>query len=1057
MHSLPPPHRPRAAVLAPLLAAVAALAVAAQAGAAPARPSARHLLPAAGVTPGGLVWTVDAESRRVVLREADGTGRGSYPVAPDERVVLSVADDGSRVTSPFREGLVPGRELPRRVRLVFRSPDGSVRASRESETVGDALPAFRGDTCFLLRADGDGWALFRSSPDGESRVARFPAAAIPHGSLRRAVLLTASADGVLLTLPDERGERYLRADRPDALVVPDGTAACGSTRSQRAWAEGRDGVLRILRRTLPADDEHPEREVSVAELLDGDGKVVRSRPLGSWSIPYPLPDGGLLLLDGLEAARFDDRLEETGRSAFALDASTDPREAEEVAEESRRLRSLGSRATGADWAALALLPRAGAGLFLDAALRDPEGALDRLAREGDGSANEVRAHAALRDLGLASRGRDAAGRERMATALEARVARGAPGWMQRISGLLLVALRGGKAPPWAAGAAAEALARDGTGEDAALLPDDAMTLEMAETVAAVDRARIDALERNEPERARDLLAGGMGSGLSFDERQQIRFHVPAARFPQTLLDCTAGPSSIRSLVAVDALAEAAVTLGDRGDGEEPLDAKGLARAGAGAELLLEARGSDDPGLAATGQVLGPLFGLPVDREGLRRTLARRPELSFYGLGALLSDRSLPAQAWTGLVASTIEASRAASADPGACTYARQKDAAEDGFERPHDMYCEVLSLVQAVTLFPEQDVAALPFFDRERIDLLGSWARSGAAPPELRLDARLHQVLYGDARADDVLALWKEPDLPASVRREVLRRPVAGDATRLADALQRALASGKTAPEDRAAMLDALTRADPAAADAVAADAWKAGTVPATDDAFSVRAFTRALDPARAAGDSALLDALRRAARGGVYAVEASRVLALAGDPGAAGLLASALARGCSRCLSTGDLADAFSAEGPAGIDALAGLADGLPPDLTAPLEALYALDAGRADEVALRKLDDALAHGCVPGSLVLLLARKGTDPFPRVAEALAGSGCSRAALRPGSAVTLWGGSGDSTKAVRRRARDAAQEIASPLCRKAFQQLFDLRDEPESGSLDETVGSPGSR
>ena len=97
MSILHPPHRVRA--LAALRLGTAAL-FAFQALVAAAAPAPRgRLEPGFGVTPGGLVWTVEPAARRLVLRDLEGVERAVFPLG-DENHVLGVADSGARVTAP---------------------------------------------------------------------------------------------------------------------------------------------------------------------------------------------------------------------------------------------------------------------------------------------------------------------------------------------------------------------------------------------------------------------------------------------------------------------------------------------------------------------------------------------------------------------------------------------------------------------------------------------------------------------------------------------------------------------------------------------------------------------------------------------------------------------------------------------------------------------------------------------------------------------------------------------------------------------------------------------
>ena len=144
------------------------------------------------------------------------------------------------------------------------------------------------------------------------------------------------------------------------------------------------------------------------------------------------------------------------------------------------------------------------------------------------------------------------------------------------------------------------------------LPEEAFTLELAELVTAVDRARIDRIVRERPEVAEGLLAGNLEEALSGWLRRAA-FHAPASRFARTLLDCTAGPPSATGLLALARLSEAAVEASPspawlaRGDAEQDqaadtrgdlaatlLTAQASPDAGSGLPPSPSARSSDSP-------------------------------------------------------------------------------------------------------------------------------------------------------------------------------------------------------------------------------------------------------------------------------------------------------------------------------------------------------------------------------------------------------------------------------------------------------------------------------
>ena len=486
-------HAPlRVRALAALRLGTAAL-FALQALVATAAPAPRgRLEPAFGVTPGGLVWTVEPVARRLVLRDPEGSERAVFPLG-DEGHVLGVADSGARVTAPtpdgFRRGLArSGEERQVEARYVFRFPDGSVRATGATTALRGSEPAFFGDEVWLLRRGGGRWSVVRVAPDGETPFGTVSEAAVKERVGRPSgPRLFAGASGVAVLFPGTRGDAAVRLDRPDVLYLPDPLEACGEGRARLVLPHA-EGVLRVSVRTAPWQDEGDQGEpLAVAEVVDDAGRLLRSVALGPWNEVFPLPDGGLLGLDGRESARFDDRFSEISRTVMPLEEGSDPAAAARVVEQLRRLERLGPRATGADWAELALLPGAPASRYLDRAIEDPNGALERLGRVADGEPAALEAAKAL-PLLLGVLRPDA--REAVVKKLRERVESGSPAWLRRVAARALLAASPADAPAWALPAVAEAIASGADGGDVSL-PDEAFTLELAELVTAVDRARID--------------------------------------------------------------------------------------------------------------------------------------------------------------------------------------------------------------------------------------------------------------------------------------------------------------------------------------------------------------------------------------------------------------------------------------------------------------------------------------------------------------------------------------------------------------------------------------
>ena len=1034
--------RPALRVLPRVLPA-ALLALSAAAAGAPPR---GRVEPGFGVTPGGLVWTVEPEARRLVLRDLLGAERAAFPLG-DEGNVLGVDDSGARVTGPTPDGFRrqparSGQERRVEARYVFRFADGSVRATVPTWAARGSEPAFLGDAAFLLRREKGSWSVVRVAPDGET-----PLGSVPEEAVRRRVgrpsapRLSAGAGGVVILFPGTRGEAAVRLDHPETVCAPDVLAACGEGRTLLVLPHP-SGLLRLSVRTAPdVDGEDRGDPLAVAEVFDASGRLERSVALGAWNELLPLPDGGVLALDGMEAARFDERFAEVSRVVMPLEEGSDPAAAARVVAQLRRLEALGPQATGADWAELALLPGAPTGRFLDRARADAGGALARLARVGDGEPAALEAARALPLLLGVLHGDE---RNAFLDRLERRVEDGAPLWLRRAAAFALLADDPRAAPAWALPAAAGAIAAGAPDAGEEPLPEAAFTPELAELVTAVDRARVDRIARERPEDVAGLLSGDSSDAFS-GGWGELRFHAPATRFPRALLDCAAGPPSAAGLLALAAVAEATVA-GTETTADGPREANAASESGPVgdrgplAALLLEAQASPDAGLRASARAIGPLAGLPIDAARFRSEVLRRPDLGTFAFLSLAADRSLPAREWTALFLELFLGARAASKDPASCTLAAAADARARGETASDGRYCALYSFVHfAASGMAEEEEGAPAWISRERLEMLAAWARSGAGPPELRLDLRVGRAVRGRASEEDVLEVLGERELPPVFRRLALQNPPAGS-TRLAAFLERELGTSRVPPGERGAWLDGLERIDPAAADRVAAEAWTRGTVPLDLDDGAAGAWARALTPDRIRESASLRDALRRARTLPAASLEAATALARAGDEGAAEPLATALLESCPACSTPAELAALFGPLGAEGVAALARLAAETLPFATAPLEALWELDASRAEELGTARLAAALSGGCVPEPLLPALLAHGIDPFPDVLSALEERGCDRSRLRPGEAVAAGIARAPSTE-TGQAARRALASTRSNVCRTAFASLLGIEEE----------------
>ncbi|HEV8266838.1 MAG TPA: hypothetical protein VGR00_01340, partial [Thermoanaerobaculia bacterium] len=509
----------------------------------------------------------------------------------------------------------------------------------------------------------------------------------------------------------------------------------------------------------------------------------------------------------------------------------------------KRLASLGSKASGADWVDASLASARVGYEFLSALRRDARGALDRLAAVPDGSPEEKSATGllafVLRSPGFAAlsepgaKPNDAQVAKREADSLKAHAAHlaeaGAPRWFTRTAAAYVLAEHPKPPPAWATAATADAIA---SGETSSLdaLPEDVLTPELAALASAFDRDRIDRVEREHPDVARSLEAMfGLGEDV---DAGSLAFHVPAGRFAEELLSCLRGAGPLRFSAAVQALAVPAwnetqrrtIERGVRGEvypfaGElPPADDTATARVAA---ALGAARRSEDAAVRAGVQILSPLYGLPLDSELWSRDVVSRPSAAALALPYLELDRGLPRREWTRLFAATLAGARSESRDPFACATRDFRFSPWDA-EAPRDGYCTLIRTLFQYGL--DEDDPDRP--GSSRASEIAEFTRSSAAPPEVHLHAKLGRALTGKASDAEVLELWHEKDLPWSVRQMVVSSFQGAPSTSLASEWLRELREGRLSASEEAVLLSAARRTEPAEAGRLAARRFEEGRVP---------------------------------------------------------------------------------------------------------------------------------------------------------------------------------------------------------------------------------------
>ena len=705
--------------------------------------------------------------------------------------------------------------------------------------------------------------------------------------------LFAGARGVAALFPGTRGDAAVRLDRPGVLYLPDPLEACGEGRARLVLPHA-EGVLRVSVRTAPWQDEGDQGEpLAVAEVVDDAGRPPRGpSPLGPWNerLPAPRRRAPRPRREGVRPVRRP--LHRDLAHGDAARGGLGPGR-----------RRAGRRAAPPPRAARA----ARHGCRLGRARSPPRGARIEVSRPGhrgsERRSREARPRRRRRAGGAGGRegGPDPPRRPPLPTCARRswsgfgqRVESGAPAWLRRVAARALLS-------------ASQPTLRRGLSRRSPRPSRPVRTVRTCPCPTRPSRSSSPSSSRPSTGRASTGSSGSgprspKGSSPGTWRRRSPAASTscgstrrpaaspgrcstapPAPRPPRGSSPWPASPRpQRRPRRPRPALAR---------DEEEP--GRAADTRGGLAATLLTAQGSPDAGLRASALAVGPLVGLPIDPARFRADVLKRPHLAAFGFLGLVGDRSLPPRTWMGLFTELFAGARAASRDPSACALSGSPVLQADG-ESSLDRYCNLFAIVHfaALDLGDDDDPA---FISRERIGLLGDFARSASAPPELRLDLKLGRALRGTASEEDLVEILGERELAPVFRRVVLGKLVAGSA-RLSAYLERELSSGRLAPSERGVWLDALARLDAAAGDRVAAEAWTRGLVPLDVDDGDAGAFARALDPERVRASEPLRAALRRARDLPAVSLEAASALARAADPGSAASLVKALLETCPAC-----------------------------------------------------------------------------------------------------------------------------------------------------------------
>ena len=854
---------------------------------------------AVGVTPSGLVFRSDGKT--VTLLSSDGDERGRFTLQAGEKSVLSVADDGSRITSPWPAGMRRSLDFGDRTatcRLVFRDAAGNSLRSVESAKL-EAAPAFLGSEAYYVVSEKADLVLHRASAaEGEVVALKVPRKKIltETGKIE-SIEVHASAAGVIVEVRGPYRSAYI--DTSGAFVLPDPAIDCGGWARSTTVFPGPLGTLLRVRQVYGSDRGGPP--FLVLQRISRDGELLSSAEIRAQGPVFPLPGGSLLVLGMAEAVLVDDRGAEISRAPFSASANLSRSAAVRLAAAQRRFEGEGQKATGADWVELALASPQPSFEQMKAAGDDPEGTLRRLVEIPDDTPDALAGGKVLASyLGAlpyldrsSSTSRDPkAERERQKKRLGQvlqrvdELAPGAPGWFRRAAAPIVLSELRGRAKPWALDAAAQLVER---GE--AISPDipaELMTRDFAERVALFDRSRLDEAEkRRPPDTLPDLLRDDSGEA----------FHVAASRFPEVLFDCLLGAGTVRFTAAVQALGEPGQELDysvehPESDDEvlsasmktippgERVEAVGRIKA-----LLANAARSDDRDLRAAAQLLSPYYGRPLDAASFRRDVVSRPELLDLAAASLLSDRTLRGDVWTRLVSDLLAQARARSKNPTSCVdFLKMAD-----MDAVFDSYCVLLSRVVA----EDETEGASKGRTRELADL----SRSSAAPPELKLYGKLGRSFRGQATPRELLELWSEPELSKELRISLLHSASYSEEGKPALAeiqpdLLRQLREGRLSNAEENAVVSVLGVKSPGEVARLAVERLLAGKLNVSS-AEAADAWLSHIEKTAVADEPRLKDALRALLADENAAPRAAALLAKTGDLDAVKPLVFALKTGC--------------------------------------------------------------------------------------------------------------------------------------------------------------------
>ncbi len=989
-----------------------------------------------GLTPEGRYWAVSPDETELGVWSLGGDQHQLCRLQSGEGRVLSVSDDGSRVTWKLEDW---GPEPPD-PRLgvdewsglaTFRSCDGTVLGQHSIDFWEITInPAAHGSAVYFIRRLDSDYALMQMNAAGDTKaVAQIPVRRVLEtAGAPWKVDIYATAAGTVVSIYGLSSTVYIVAGR-DSLLVPRGPKSCFNRIHDLVFPRPNGCLARVTKYMVMPANFPLWHEIQVV-TFDAQGQQVADVELEKGRDFFALPQGGLLVTKEMAATVYDSRDQPTKTIPTWCQGEAACRGVELV----RRIRALGDEATGRDWAELQLLPkedsehvdRLGAGI----GARDPVGAIDRFSEIPDGSPLIQAARSGFRS---AMRGARDHFPDPWLQAIEhatAIVEAGAANWFRLSAAFPILIEKGKDSPAWVLPAVLESIAAIAEGADTMMIPEELLTADVASRLMAIECTRLKELDQEKRGAILAVLQGRAQGPASFIEAvfegfpeeeilkvsRQLLFQLPPGFMTDEILQCVEGGGLGMITAAMNTLgAPYRMKMGcqqnqdcDSHQDPAPEVSEDLkARIEAVAATLTRARSSDDSSVRACVQLMSLAYELPVDPVSWRRDVLSQPDLVGTALGMLKLDDLSADELWLELLVAALGAARSGCADPEKCLPEGGRELVGVGEltaeyraelvnyfgHRFTDPYCRFVAQVPSLVSFAS---------DNLRGEAIARWALSDEAPPEVRVSARLGRVFAGIEDLEQTISIWRNPLVPWGLRTELLRPEFLSSleyANEFIEAVLEDARSGRLSARELGDLAALLVSSRPEVVADLTLWLVSHGKLGVDDPVESLIWILRGLDPTILAQNQGARDELRSWLGADPVGHHAALALARAGDATALAALELAIISGhverSARGQWTMDIEgaegylDLFSPLGNEGMETLRAICQKISDDaVTEPLEALFKMQPEAALGIAARRLVRLLGKGCVPGNTFFFLERHGTPALAVVLRELADRGC---------------------------------------------------------------------